>query len=739
MSVAPELEPQTQRQARKRVLERFAILFERQVRMYQYVDSIGDLVRAMHLEVFGYLQESMRKIQIFHLLEEERAEINRMLGEMALRFSRLDKTLALLLRERSKQRHADDTDLKHVLLETNRSSQQLEATLIEKNLFERHTQMLETIVLSREKIMQWKDYVSEILAGFQRVLAFDYFFTALVDEDTLLLTIYFFAHCHERVRAEARANLAMSALTEMGLPRDMRWQIDEYVIPSDARHDESELRMVTAPVPALDASNNAGLLGVACRCDGRAHAQEMSVVRSIMAVMVMVVGSSKTLSRTLSDLEYFSAHDPLTGLHNRRAFNEILSDEIGRSERHRHEMSLLMIDLDDFKDINDSYGHPCGDTVLQIVADILRSILRKGDFATRIGGDEFAVLLTETSSDGAHAVAEKLRHQIRERVFEDAGGKIFHVTASIGIVSYPENASSISDLMAGVDIGLYRAKEMGKDGVVAAGSVKEMLLLNRNARDFVEQLRASLKDGRIVPYYQPIFDCRSGDLFAHEALARMRQASGETLPAGMFIEAIEKYGLGRDLGRAMIEQVLQKMLVLRDRKKTALPVFINLSAQEIQNRGILSFAEKLCGDLSVNPSSIVFEILERDAIGDMAHMRSFLAELREKGFLFALDDFGSGYNSFHYLRELTFDYVKIDGAFVKTILNSSVDYALVKNMTRLCQDIGIKTVAEFVESESILLALRDIGVDFVQGYHLGRPAPEMCAPLFNSIEASCRS
>jgi len=154
-------------------------------------------------------------------------------------------------------------------------------------------------------------------------------------------------------------------------------------------------------------------------------------------------------------------------------------------------------------------------------------------------------------------------------------------------------------------------------------------------------------------------------------------------------------------------------------------LFINLSAQEIQGRGILGFAEQLCIEMSIPPQAVVFEILERDAIGDMTHMRKFLSNLREKGFSFALDDFGSGYNSFHYLRELHFDYVKIDGAFVRNILNSKIDYALVRNLSHLCQDIGILTVAEFVESEEILDALKNMGIDYVQGFHLALPRASM--------------
>ncbi|XXG31410.1 MAG: EAL domain-containing protein [Ferrovum myxofaciens] len=154
-------------------------------------------------------------------------------------------------------------------------------------------------------------------------------------------------------------------------------------------------------------------------------------------------------------------------------------------------------------------------------------------------------------------------------------------------------------------------------------------------------------------------------------------------------------------------------------------LFINLSAQEIQGRGILGYAERLCNNLEIPPKNVVFEILERDAISDMTSMRKFLTDLGKKGFSFAIDDFGSGYNSFHYLRELRFDYVKIDGAFVRNILNSKIDYALVRNLSHLCQDTGILTVAEFVESEAIFEALKDMGIDYVQGFHLGMPKPGM--------------
>jgi diguanylate cyclase (GGDEF)-like protein len=443
--------------------------------------------------------------------------------------------------------------------------------------------------------------------------------------------------------------------------------------------------------------------------------------------MVMVVGSSKTLSRTLSELEYYSTHDPLTGLHNRRYFQELLSYEEGRSERNAHNFCVLMLDLDDFKDVNDTYGHPCGDSVLKQVAETIVHSMRKGDIATRIGGDEFAVILTETDKEGGIAVAEKLRLGLRELCFLSPDGKEFHITTSIGIVTYPEDGDKVADLMTGVDVGLYRAKQMGKDGVGTIRSSGE-LQAGRTIRDNAEKLRQALKSHRIVPYYQPVFDLRTGEIVAFETLARMKELNGDTTSAGMFIETIEKYGLGRDLDRAILENAFTDLHALREKGLPLPRLFLNLSAQEIQGRGILGFAEQLCRQLSLPPNLVVFEILERDAIGDMTNMRKFLTNLRDKGFSFALDDFGSGYNSFHYLRELRFDFVKLDGAFVRNILNSKIDYILIKNLNQLCQELGILTVAEFVESREVLMALVDMGVNYAQGFHLGLPGSQMTAP-----------
>ena len=707
------------------VVERIAGLLENQTRTQRFSASVVQLIEEIHQEVYLNLRQTMAQVDRIHLSEPDRQALIGGLEQTIARCRRLDASLALLFSERQRQGHKASQDLGQVLFEFNRTVGELGATLIEKDLLERQSKVLSQIILSHEKISQWKLFVQEILANFQTVFPFNFFFVAFAEEHGLSLNLYYVGEYSPEVRTQARTQLARDMLQQLGLPQDAPLDIEEFDIPSDqVCNSVADIKLLTVSVPNLESVNLAGLLGIAYGREEHLSEQESSIIRSVLSVMVMVVGSSKALTRTLSELEYYSVHAPLTGLHNRRYFNDLLAYELERSERFGHEFSILMLDLDDFKDVNDTYGHPCGDSVLKQVAEVMRIGLRRGDITTRIGGDEFAIILTETGREGALIAAETLRNRLKEAVYETPDGRHFHVTVSIGIATYPGDALTMADLTAGVDVGLYRAKQMGKDTVCPLDAVSDRLQASRETRDNAEKFRQALKEKRVVPYFQPILDCRTGQVFAHETLARILQPNGETLSAGVFIETVERYGLGRELDRAVIQQAFE---VARTRLAAGgdARLFINLSAQEIQGRGVLGYAEELCTRLGIPPSSVVFELLERDAIGDMTHMRKFLTALRERGFLFALDDFGSGYNSFHYLRELSFDYVKIDGAFVRNILSSKVDFALVRNLSRLCQDLGIRTVAEFVETQELWEALCDMGIDYAQGFHLGLPSARM--------------
>lgn len=706
--------PNQLEEVRLRVIDRLAALLESQTRTKIFGTNLVKLIRTTHEEIVRELR---------HAIDSARdSSLAPTLQEVLQECDRLDQCLDLLFSERNRQWHRNGDYVQALIGEFNETLTDLASTLIEKDLLERQSKVLEQVILSHEHVTQWKEFVQEILLDFHAIFPFNFFYIAFAEDNNLSLYLYYLGNYSEEVKEQARHLLAKQMIHNLELPGDAPLDIEEFVVKKNGLINRvDDIRMITVAVPE-HTPKLAGLLGVAYASMNTLTSQEESVIRSILAVMVMVVGSSKALSRTLAELEYYSMHDPLTGLYNRRHFNAMLDYEIGRSERHGHEFSTLLLDLDDFKDINDSYGHSTGDDTLCGVAEVLREHVRKGDLACRIGGDEFVVLLMETGRGGAATVADNIGRTLRERPFTAPDGKRFHLTVSIGIVTYPHDAQNVTDLLAGVDLAMYQAKKSGKDGACTVEALGgEQVMANRTTRDYAEKMREALQNERIVPYYQPIIDCKSGKVFAFETLARLIEPNGETVSAGMFVETIEKYGLGRELDRAIIDKALQHKSKRMLDKQPLAKLFINLSAQEIQGRNILGYAEDLCTRLNVSPSCIVFEILERDAIGDMTNMRKFLTSLRKKGFAFALDDFGSGYNSFHYLRELHFEYVKIDGAFVRNILNSKIDFALVQNLSNLCQDIGILTVAEFVENQEILEALRKMGINYAQGFYIGMP------------------
>ncbi len=717
-------EPSNLETLRFKVISQIAEILENQTRSQRYANSLSELNHNVHQEIVSKLVAAMAT-----MAADDSAAMVAMIPTMAHIINtctRLDHSLDLLFKQRSEQWASSDQHIQNLMIEFNQTLLELSSVLVEKDLLERQSQVLERIILSHEHISQWKEFVQEILSDFYDIFPFNFFYIAFAEENGLSLYLYYLGHCSDEVRTQARGLLSKQMLASIGLPDNSPLDIEEFNINCGAEiRPELDINMISVPVPD-HSTNLAGLLGVAYAADNSLSPQEASVIRAILAVMVMVVGSSKVLSRTLLELEYYAVHDPLTGLHNRRQFNDILNYEIGRSERHKHEFSVLMLDLDDFKDINDSYGHPTGDTALCSIANVLLEHTRTGDMCARIGGDEFAIILTETGPKGARIVAEKVGEALREMTITSVQGNRFHLTVSIGVSSYPVDGTTIDSLLEGVDAAMYKAKDMGKDSVCTFDATEKRVSI-RETRDSVENLREALKEGRIIPFYQSIVNCQTGELYAFETLARLQSLTGETTSAAAFIETIDKYGLARELDLAMINNSFTAKRAAMDAKRPEAnaKIFINLSVQEIQGRGILGYAEELCQKLELPPESIVFELLEREAIGDMTNMRRFLTNLRRKGFSFALDDFGTGYNSFHYLRELRFDYVKIDGAFVRNILNSKVDYALVHNLSRLCQDIDILTVAEFVENQEIWEALKDMGINYAQGYHISLPQPEM--------------
>ncbi len=681
-------------------------LLESQVRMQQFDQGVIQLA----IKEAGLLSSQLKTLSDHDATAfAKRCEI-------------IKTNLTLLNNLKNKEAGGNFKHIESLLIDTHELIERLALTLIDKRLFERQSGVLENIILSHENVAQWKEFVQDILREFHGFFPFNFFTIAFADDNGISVYIYYLGQYSDETKRFARKKLTTDLIKQLKVNSDCLVDLEEFTVSGIQQQREFEsLEILTVGVPG-DKVGVGGILGVGYASGYPLSIQEQSIIRSLLSVMVMVVGSSKSLNKSLLELEYYAEHDPLTGLHNRRYFNEILQYEIDRASRHNHQFSVLSIDLDNFKKVNDGYGHLCGDQVLVYVAQILRKQLRKGDILTRVGGDEFSIILPETDAAYAGIVANSLRQAVQDYEFVFAQRQeSVHISISVGFAAYPVDAQTTSDLLNNADIALYHAKDSGRNFVCSASELGHNVANNKKMIGLSEVLRKALKEQRIIPYFQPIMDCKNGEIFAYEALARLQTEEGDIISAGLFIEAADKYGISLNLDHVMLKKVTEFMARHKSLNGSMPRVFINLTPQEIQRRDILQYAEKLCKEYNIPADRLVFEVTEREAISDLSSMRKFLTNLREKGFAFALDDFGSGYNSFHYLRELHFEYVKIDGAFITNILESKIDSVLIENLNNICQQLGMKTLAEFVESEAIMKRLQKMGIDYAQGFHLGLP------------------
>jgi len=426
------------------------------------------------------------------------------------------------------------------------------------------------------------------------------------------------------------------------------------------------------------------------------------------------------LLQTIQDysvkLEELSIRDPLTGLFNRRKFQEFLQNEIVRSTRHGHGFSVIMVDLDDFKYINDTFGHPVGDMVLREVTTLLGTDLRRVDILARLGGDEFAIILPETDVARGLQVANKVHQALAEKVIELPVGKL-SVTASFSMVSFPEDAKTEDELYSAMDVILYKAKTSGKNQVMTAGHEEDhgMMKIFRQG----DLLRSAAREDRIEAFLQPIVNVKTGEVMAYEVLGRIRDGE-KYIPAEEFVEVAEDLGMAKDMDREVFRKGLEHYKVVSAGKpKTKL--FFNLFPSCFRDLEWVRGIPNMATSFGVPCESIVLEITEREALPNIIKVGKMIEELRTDHISVALDDFGSGFSSFIYLKHLPVDYVKIEGSFIRKIVLDDRDRIMVEHMNSLAHQFGIRTVAEFVEDEATAKIIEHIGVDFAQGYYYGRP------------------
>ena len=424
-----------------------------------------------------------------------------------------------------------------------------------------------------------------------------------------------------------------------------------------------------------------------------------------------------------SQLRYLADHDPLTGLFNRRHFEAELGRQVTYANRRAPAGAALLLDLDNFKYVNDTLGHHAGDDLIRSIAGVLRGRLRETDVVARLGGDEFAVLLTDADAAKAEGVAADLAEAVRRNVIT-VGDRPVRVTASIGVAPLRRRELTATEVLIEADIAMYQAKEAGRDRCAVYAPEAARRVGVAAGLTWVERIRRALDEDLFVLYAQPILNLASGRMSHVELLLRMRGEDGEVVLPGAFLPPAERFGLIQEIDRWVVRQAIQLIADRRDHgQELETLVAINLSGRSVGDPGLPELIEHELATHGVAAASLVFEVTETAAIANMEEARRFADRLAKVGCSLALDDFGAGFGSFYYLKYLPLDYLKIDGDFVANLPRSPVDQRMVKAMVDVARGLGMKTIAEFVGDEPTLEMLQELGVDYAQGFHIGRPAP----------------
>ncbi|NOR80589.1 MAG: EAL domain-containing protein, partial [Methyloprofundus sp.] len=425
--------------------------------------------------------------------------------------------------------------------------------------------------------------------------------------------------------------------------------------------------------------------------------------------------------RRLADkqLVWMATHDQLTGLSNRRHFQKELDSMLAVAERYHEQVALFYLDLDQFKVINDTHGHQAGDLLLQSITSLLSKATRETDLLSRIGGDEFALVIPAATSEGVDQLANKLLHALK--VFDYRVNEQSHpISFSIGVAIYPEHGKTQQELLANADLAMYHAKKTGRSRYhIFSPEFEYQTILTEQLRwkHIVEQ---AMEEDRLVLFYQPILNIKKKKISHYECLLRIDKGDGTVLMPGEFIGHAEETGIIDQLDRAVLKMAIDQHLAFQ-KIGSDVRLAINLSGHSMSNMEILPYIEELLSQPGVRPELIIFEITETSAVSNFLSAKTLITQLNAIGCHFALDDFGVGFSSFYYLKSLPVDYVKIDGSFVRQMDINEEDRIFVKVLTEISQAFGKKIIAEFVENIEILSLLERQGVDYAQGYYISKP------------------
>ena len=432
------------------------------------------------------------------------------------------------------------------------------------------------------------------------------------------------------------------------------------------------------------------------------------------------VSHERKLSKQLS---WNASHDMLTGLINRREFELQIASALHSAKEEGHVHALLYMDLDQFKIVNDTCGHSAGDLLLQLLAKMLQTEMRDSDILARLGGDELGVLLPHCPPDQALLVADGIRQSVKNfRFVWDS--RTFELGVSVGVVEINHNSKSMTELLIAADQACYLAKERGRNRVHMYQESDLRLARRQGEMQWVSRLNEAFEHQYFRLYAQPIVGLGQRDEAHDEVLIRIQSGHGELILPGAFIPAAERYDMMTAIDRWVIRAVCRHVRAAREGGATPAGRYsINLSGTSLGDEGLHDYILEQFAEHGVAPERICFEITETAVIANLVKAQDFMTRLKALGCRFSLDDFGSGLSSFAYLKALPVDYLKIDGVFIRDIASNSINRAMVKAINEVGHVMGIRTVAEYVEDDTTLAVVRELGVDYAQGYAMVQLRP----------------
>ncbi|HEX6995668.1 MAG TPA: EAL domain-containing protein [Gammaproteobacteria bacterium] len=445
-------------------------------------------------------------------------------------------------------------------------------------------------------------------------------------------------------------------------------------------------------------------------------ASRYSEIQNIVSTLEDTMVALKERDRRLVHL---AMHDSLTGLYNRHRFVIELESEIARLAGRDQRSAVLFVDLDQFKYVNDTCGHPAGDELLKLAARCIASAVRSTDVVARFGGDEFAVLLKDVTRAEARQVAAKILGQMRSLTHLH-DGKAFSLQCSIGAAEISGERTDPHELLSKADLACHVAKSKGRNRLeFFRASLKESRQMTRDI-DWVKSIREALDNDLFALHYQPVVHIRRGTARHYEVLLRLKREDGTVISPQVFLPAAMRFGLLPDIDRWVVQRALRTLAEVRT-VHPDLCFSINLSATTFDESDFVAHVRAKLRENDLPGDAVIFELTEQEAIRFALHTAKQMAALRELGCRFAIDDFGTGYSSFAHLKRLPVDFLKIDGSFIKSIERDAVDQTMVRLIGEVAKAANMQTIAEYVQSRAALKLLGKYGIDYAQGFHVGRP------------------